>query len=119
MSNSLDPDQAQHSVRPDLDLNCLQRSAADNKFCRWQAGLMFFIFSFQFKVNNEWWTWIDYPRFHQLVKDFKCSKGEKMFTSQDYMAKTPSWAVFGAKEQGFDPQETRFFRKSQKDIGGC
>lgn len=35
------------------------------------------------------------------------------------MAKTPHWAVFGAKEQGFDPKETRFFRKSKKDIGGC
>jgi hypothetical protein len=27
--------------------------------------------------------------------------------------------VFGAKEQGFDPKETRYFRKSKKDIGGC
>ena len=31
MSNSLDPDQAQHSVGPDLGSNCLQRSAADDK----------------------------------------------------------------------------------------
>jgi hypothetical protein len=27
--------------------------------------------------------------------------------------------VFGSKEQGFDPIETRFYRKKQKDIGGC
>ena len=31
VSNSLDPDQAQHSVGPDLGSNCLQRSAADDK----------------------------------------------------------------------------------------
>ena len=28
-SNSLNPDQAGHFVRPDLDLNCLQRLSAD------------------------------------------------------------------------------------------
>ena len=31
MSNSLDPDQDRHCVTPDLDPNCLQRSA-DDKF---------------------------------------------------------------------------------------
>ena len=31
VSNSLDPDQARHSVGPDLDPNCLQRLSADNK----------------------------------------------------------------------------------------
>ena len=31
MSNSLDPDQARHFVRPDLGPNCLQRLLADNK----------------------------------------------------------------------------------------
>ena len=30
MSNSLDPDQAQHLVRPDLGPNCLQRLSADD-----------------------------------------------------------------------------------------
>ena len=30
VSNSLDPDQAQHFVGPDLDPNCLQRLAADD-----------------------------------------------------------------------------------------
>ena len=33
MSNSLDPDQAQHYVGPDLDQNCLQMLSADDKFC--------------------------------------------------------------------------------------
>ena len=30
VSNSLDPHQTQHFVRPDLDPNCLQRSLADD-----------------------------------------------------------------------------------------
>ena len=30
MSNSLDPDQARHSVGPDLGPNCLQRLSADD-----------------------------------------------------------------------------------------
>ena len=30
MSNSLDPDQARHFVRPDLGPNCLQRLLADD-----------------------------------------------------------------------------------------
>ena len=34
MSNRLNPDQAQCSVGPDLDLNCLQRSSAEDLiFC--------------------------------------------------------------------------------------
>lgn len=35
------------------------------------------------------------------------------FGSSDYMVKTPSWAVIGSDERGFDPQETRFHRKKQ------
>ena len=31
VSNSLDPDQNQHSVDPDLGPNCLQRLSADDK----------------------------------------------------------------------------------------
>ena len=41
MSNSLDPDQAQHSVGPDLGPNCLQRSAVDDKICGWQTEFCF------------------------------------------------------------------------------
>ncbi|KAI3464962.1 hypothetical protein Pfo_021625 [Paulownia fortunei] len=56
----------------------------------------------KFKVNGQWYTWIDYDKFHDLV-----SAGEP-FTSKDYMAPTPSWAVYGAEEGGFDPQQSRF-----------
>ena len=37
VSNSLDPDQAQCNVGPDLGPNCLQRSSANKKICRKQA----------------------------------------------------------------------------------
>lgn len=74
----------------------------------------------KFKVDDEWWTWIDYERFHELIQQYDESNGAKTFTALDYMAKTPSWAVFGARERGFDPSDTRFLRKNKtKDISGC
>ena len=33
---------------------------------------------------------------------------EESFVTTDYMLPTPDWAVYGADEAGFDPQETRF-----------
>ena len=54
------------------------------------------------------------------LADFVASDGEKKFNALDYMTKTPAWAVFGCKEQGFDPEETRFRRKGKnKDLSGC
>ncbi|XP_074643104.1 S-adenosyl-L-methionine-dependent tRNA 4-demethylwyosine synthase TYW1-like [Tubulanus polymorphus] len=73
----------------------------------------------KFKVDGEWWTWIDYVKFHELIQEYNLSDGEKTFKAEDYMSKTPSWAVFGASEKGFDPNETRFFRKNRKDVSGC
>lgn len=34
--------------------------------------------------------------------------------SLDYMAKTAPWAVAGAKEGGFDPDDTRHYRKDKE-----
>ena len=62
----------------------------------------------RFRVDGEWHTWIDYPRFHQLVAE------GKNFSSTDYMQPTPKWAVIGSSERGFDPQMTRFHRKGAK-----
>ncbi|CAA7042666.1 unnamed protein product [Microthlaspi erraticum] len=56
----------------------------------------------KFKKNGKWFTWIDYEKFHDLV-----ASGEP-FTSTDYMAETPSWAVYGAEEGGFDPEQLRY-----------
>ncbi|XP_034722849.1 S-adenosyl-L-methionine-dependent tRNA 4-demethylwyosine synthase TYW1 [Etheostoma cragini] len=74
----------------------------------------------KFKVDGEWWTWINYERFQELVQAHEESGGKQGFSALDYMAKTPSWALFGASEQGFDPADTRFQRRNKsKDISGC
>ncbi|OZJ03103.1 hypothetical protein BZG36_03365 [Bifiguratus adelaidae] len=75
------------------------------------------IASTRFKKDGEWYTHIDYEKFFQLVES------NKAFTALDFMAKTPDWAVFGVAEGGFDPEETRWYRKQKGDIGvaeqGC
>ena len=74
----------------------------------------------KFKQAGQWMTWIDYEKFHSLVAEYQTSG--QSFTSLDYMAPTPAWAVFGATEQGFDPREKRWFRKGKAEVnvdGGC
>ena len=56
------------------------------------------------KVNDKWHTWIDYDKFHELATS------GKPFTAMDYIQETPSWAVAGAPEKGFDPEMVRFKR---------
>ncbi|KAK1256732.1 hypothetical protein QJS04_geneDACA024040 [Acorus gramineus] len=56
----------------------------------------------KYKVNGRWHTWIDYGKFHDLVAS------GKPFSSEDYMAPTPLWAVYGAEEGGFDPDQSRY-----------
>ncbi|XP_005620987.1 S-adenosyl-L-methionine-dependent tRNA 4-demethylwyosine synthase TYW1 isoform X1 [Canis lupus baileyi] len=74
----------------------------------------------RFKIGREWWTWIDYNRFQELVQGYEDSGGSATFSAEDYMAKTPHWALFGASERGFDPKDTRYQRKNKsKDISGC
>lgn len=74
----------------------------------------------KFKIDSEWWTWIDYDRFQELIQEYEDSGGSKTFGAKDYMAKTPPWALFGASERGFDPKDTRYQRKNKsKDISGC
>ncbi|CAK9176361.1 unnamed protein product [Ilex paraguariensis] len=56
----------------------------------------------KFKINGQWFTWIDYEKFHDLVAS------GRPFNSKDYMAPSPSWAVYGADEGGFDPGQSRY-----------
>ncbi|CAG0887801.1 unnamed protein product [Darwinula stevensoni] len=78
----------------------------------------------KFRVNGEWQTWIDYDKFQDLVEEYYESGGFKSFTSLDYTARTPPWALYASTERGFDPQETRHRGKGKgkaqrpKD-GGC
>lgn len=55
----------------------------------------------RYLVDGEWHTWIDYEKFQDLAAS------GKPFTADEYMLPTPKWAVWGAEEAGFDPQETR------------
>lgn len=73
----------------------------------------------KFKINEEWHTWIDYDKFHELIQRYYATNGEENFTAEDYMAPTPKWAIIGCSERGFDPEETRWYRKNRKDISGC
>ncbi|NWR52325.1 TYW1 synthase, partial [Regulus satrapa] len=74
----------------------------------------------KFQVDGEWRTWIDYGRFQELITEHEHSGGSRTFTAADYTARTPPWALFGARERGFDPLDVRFQRKNKaRDISGC
>jgi len=76
--------------------------------------------STRFRIEGQWMTWIDYDKFHKCVKEFH--ETGKSFSALDYTAPTPTWAVYGASEQGFDPKEKRWFRKGKAEVnveGGC
>lgn len=62
-------------------------------------------------ADGTWNTWIDYPKFQELVRRYKEEGVE--FGVEDYCAPTPSWAVFGAAEAGFSPNETRVRNKGK------
>jgi tRNA wybutosine-synthesizing protein 1 len=64
------------------------------------------------KKNGKWHTWIDYPKFNQLVTEYY--RTGKTFTAEDYGAETPAWAVYGAKEAGFSPLEVKKTGKRQR-----
>jgi len=59
----------------------------------------------RFFRDGRWHTWIDYEKFQDLL-----ASGEP-FSSDEYLLPTPEWAVWGAEEAGFDPEETRFRKK--------
>lgn len=68
----------------------------------------------RFLIDGRWHTWIDYDRFHSLL-----ATGEP-FSAMDYHSPTPEWAVYGAKERGFDPVEVRHHRKKpMQNVHGC
>lgn len=81
--------------------------------CEHEHSCCILIADKRFNVNGVWNTWIDYPKFHELVKS------GKPFTALDYMAPTPPWAVTGSEEKGFDPEEIRFRRNKPYQKGGC
>eukprot|EP01137_Pigoraptor_chileana_P036559 Opistho-2@32385 len=71
----------------------------------------------EFKIDGRWHTWIDYDRFHTLAQAHK--ETGATFTTMDYLAPTPDWALFGSTEHGFNPVDSRVLRKGKKDVSGC
>lgn len=63
----------------------------------------------QLKGPQGWNTWIDYDRFHELERAY--TETGAPFTVQDYAAPCPGWALLGAAEDGFDPTDTRMYKK--------
>lgn len=59
----------------------------------------------KFFINNVWHTHIDFDKFIELE-----ASGED-FTALDYSIPTPDWAIFGHESHGFDPAQTRVYRK--------
>jgi tRNA wybutosine-synthesizing protein 1 len=71
--------------------------------CEHQHSCITLLANKRFKIDDQWHTWIDYDRFHELVNS------GKDFDAMDYAAPTPSWALYGSDEAGFDPKETRVY----------
>uniref|UniRef100_A0A6G1SCN2 S-adenosyl-L-methionine-dependent tRNA 4-demethylwyosine synthase TYW1 n=1 Tax=Aceria tosichella TaxID=561515 RepID=A0A6G1SCN2_9ACAR len=69
----------------------------------------------KFKINNKWHTWIDYEKYFELINLMGSQVNhQSTFTSLDYAAPSPSWAIFGSEESGFDPEHRRWIRKDHK-----
>lgn len=62
----------------------------------------------KFKIDGKWFTHIDYPKFFELLES------GKDFCDLDYVKQTPSWAVWGSEEAGFNPDDERYDRKAEK-----
>lgn len=62
--------------------------------------------------KRKWKTWIDYEKFALLSAKHAADPTFK-FGVEDYTADTPSWAVFGADEEGFDPTDNRHRKKKK------
>jgi hypothetical protein len=48
----------------------------------------------------------------KLVTKFHETNGQAKFSKLDYVARTPSWALYGAPEAGFSPYEVHFKRSA-------
>jgi hypothetical protein len=62
--------------------------------------------------KRKWRTWINYPKFHELAARNAMDPTFK-FGVKDYVEDTPSWALFGSNEEGFDPTDLRHRKKNK------
>ncbi len=64
----------------------------------------------KFLIEGQWHTWIDYDKFNTLIAAYYATDGVATFTSEEYRAKTPPWALYKSESRGFDPEEVRWHR---------
>lgn len=67
-----------------------------------------------FLREGVWHTQINYPRFFELFARWEATGAA--FTSEDYMAPTSPWAVYGCDAAGFDPEEVRHYRRKDGSV---
>ena len=97
----------EYSTIPEYDLACEHKHSCSVLLARVDQ------FSKPGKDGTKrWHTWIDYDKFHELAARH-VEDPSFTFSVEDYAAETPSWALFGANEEGFDPTETRHRRKNK------
>ena len=63
-------------------------------------------------TKRKWRTWIDYDKFQELAAKHAADP-TFTFGVEDYVADTPSWALVGADEEGFDPTDNRHRKKKK------
>eukprot|EP00088_Acartia_fossae_P055566 TRINITY_DN64489_c0_g1_i1.p1 TRINITY_DN64489_c0_g1~~TRINITY_DN64489_c0_g1_i1.p1 ORF type:complete len:315 (-),score=8.47 TRINITY_DN64489_c0_g1_i1:108-923(-) len=80
--------------------------------CEHEHSVCVLIAQKKFKKHDGWYTHIDYEKFNQLVRENRTD-----FSSEDYMKKTPDWAIVGAREKGFNPEDKRHLRKKRVSHG--
>lgn len=69
----------------------------------------------KYLIDDKWHTWIDYEKFNVLIQEYYASNGTKTFSSIDYLAPTPEWALYQSVTRGFDPEEQRW--RKEKNAG--
>ncbi|KAL9059047.1 MAG: hypothetical protein Q9162_001435 [Coniocarpon cinnabarinum] len=66
----------------------------------------------RFWKEGTWWTGIDYERFFALLESGEGVDGMEGVRPEEYMARTPEWALWG--NGGFDPRDERVKKKGKK-----
>lgn len=65
-----------------------------------------------FFVNSQLHSWIDFPKYHQLVSQEENKKDSPL--PEEYWLPTPEWALSDAELEGFDPKQERYYTRKRK-----
>ena len=94
---------------PEYDLACEHKHSCSVLLARVDQ---FAVVNPEDPTKRKWRTWIDYDKFQILAAKHAADPTFK-FGVEDYIEDTPSWAVFGADEEGFDPTDNRHRKKKK------